>query len=124
MRHQKLTSLKHDNENNEEGEGSNTDYDSEDRKLFFTTSDLMEVMNRVGDGNFELQRRMPDGTTRKADESDIALSDFQSKIKQVCIFLLSNIKLNTVIAKVFFDLVKILIQKIFYCGFYKFDFLL
>ncbi len=70
---------------------------------FFTTSDLLKTINNVikdtgpnsnNDGNtatqsgsegFELQRRMPDGSTRRADEGDIALADFQSKMKQVSV---------------------------------------
>jgi len=72
-------------------------------KMFFTTSDLLNRINGVleeihsndsegdgGDGNngtdakgqFELQKKMPDGSTRKADENDMALADFQSKLKQ------------------------------------------
>lgn len=76
----------------------NTDDES---SIFFTTSDLLKTINNViketsneEQGNdltqgstcsegFELQRRMPDGSTRKADESDIELADFQSKMKQV-----------------------------------------
>ena len=82
---------------------------NDDESIFFTTSDLLKTINNVikETGNdelnpqncnnhngpvnsssstsegFELQKRMPDGSTRKADESDIALADFQSKMKQV-----------------------------------------
>lgn len=64
--------------------------------MFFTTSDLVNRMNAtlradadngvggvggVG-GGFELQRRFPDGRTRRADEADTAAADFQSKLKQ------------------------------------------
>ena len=34
-------------------------------------------------GGFELQRQLPNGTTRRADASDMALANFQSKLKQV-----------------------------------------
>jgi hypothetical protein len=85
--------------------------DDDDDQMFFTTSDLIQTINNVlkdnqpqpqvhndktnvnenlnsnsndeSVGGFELQRRLPDGTTRKADEKDIAMADFQSKIKQV-----------------------------------------
>ncbi len=75
---------------------------SKDQNLFFTTSDLIKTINGIlkenspqeihndddncgggGSGGFELQRRLPDGSTRKADESDLALADFQSKMKLV-----------------------------------------
>jgi len=62
-----------------------------DDKMFFTTSDLMEKMNstlRNGDTEnfgpqFELQKRLPDGSTRRANDSEMAMADFQSKLKQV-----------------------------------------
>ena len=77
---------------------------NENDHKFFTTSDLLKTINGIlkehspeeiasddgkrndestKSGGFELQRRLPDGSTRKADESDIAIADFQSKIKQV-----------------------------------------
>ena len=56
-----------------------------EKKMFFTTSDLMTIMNESSKGNFELQRRMPDGSTKRADESDMAVANFQSKMKQVCL---------------------------------------
>jgi hypothetical protein len=82
-------------------------------KMFFTTSDLLNQINEVihdnnpddvmegdeesetisdmnkskdrtrGKAGFELQKRLPDGSTRKADENDVAVADFQSKMKQV-----------------------------------------
>ena len=62
-------------------------------KMFFTTSDLINTMNTSiqqtnpnlpspQSGGFELQRKMPDGTYRRADESEIASANFQSKMKQ------------------------------------------
>jgi len=64
-----------------------------DDKMFFTTSDLMEKMNstlRNGDTKnfgpqFELQKRLPDGTTRRANDSEMAMADFQSKLKQAAV---------------------------------------
>lgn len=83
---------------------------TKERKLFFTTTDLIERLNstvaevsgedapanpknNVGcqpqsqQRGFELQRRMPDGSSRKADEGDRAVADFQSKIKQTAAVL-------------------------------------
>ena len=60
-----------------------SDVCKEEKKMFFTTSDLMEIMNKSSEGKFELQRRMPDGSTKRADEADVAAADLQSKIKQV-----------------------------------------
>mmetsp|Transcript_59744 Transcript_59744/g.88619 ORF Transcript_59744/g.88619 Transcript_59744/m.88619 type:complete len:524 (-) Transcript_59744:190-1761(-) len=68
----------------------------DDDRMFFTTSDLMKKMNDtfasvMGDDDndndddkpsIELQRRLPDGTTKRADEFDLAAADLQSKIKQ------------------------------------------
>ena len=63
-------------------------------KMFFTTSDLIKTMNTSiqqtnpnlpstqSEGGFELQRKMPDGTYRRADEAEIASANFQSKMKQ------------------------------------------
>lgn len=76
-------------------------------KLFFTTSELMERMNRTmasvfNDGvddfsedgsnqqhtgggfqpRVELQRRMPDGSLRRADDTDLAVADLQAKLRQ------------------------------------------
>lgn len=64
-----------------------------DDKMFFTTSDLMEKMNstlRNGDTEnfgpqFELQKRLPDGSTRRANDSEMAMADFQSKLKQAAV---------------------------------------
>ncbi len=82
--------------------------DDDPNQMFFTTSDLVKTINGIlkeneaefnearggggvanssssssGCGGFELQRRLPNGTTRRADENDMALADFQSKLKQV-----------------------------------------
>jgi len=65
-------------------------------KMFFTTSDLINTMNTSiqqtnpnlssnttqSGGGFELQRKMPDGSYRRADEAEIASANFQSKMKQ------------------------------------------
>ncbi|KAL3786488.1 hypothetical protein HJC23_010654 [Cyclotella cryptica] len=70
------------------------------KKMFFTASDLLQRINAsikdaaVGDdslssppsvtsmGGFELQRKMPDGSYRPADERELAAADFQAKMKQ------------------------------------------
>lgn len=72
------------------------------KKLFFTTSDLIERMNSaindakddiststsksVGDSNckggFELQMKLPDGSYRRAGDKEVAAADFQTKMKQ------------------------------------------
>ncbi|KAL7530776.1 hypothetical protein ACHAWF_003511 [Thalassiosira exigua] len=74
------------------------------KKMFFTTSDLVDRMNSAlrdagalgsqtagegggvggdgGGGGFELQRKLPDGSYRPADEREVAAADFQSKMKQ------------------------------------------
>ncbi len=63
--------------------------------MFVTASDLIQRMNSAitnayvennessGDAGFELQRKLPDGSYRPADESEIAAVDFQAKLKQV-----------------------------------------
>ena len=61
-------------------------------KMFFTTSDLINRMNTAiqaestpndaVEGGFELQRKMPDGSYRRADESELSAVDFQAKMKQ------------------------------------------
>ncbi|KAL9189912.1 hypothetical protein ACHAXT_009587 [Thalassiosira profunda] len=60
-------------------------------RMFFTTSDLVERMNAAmadaevpsqDGGGFELQRKLPDGSYRRAEESEMAAADFQAKMKQ------------------------------------------
>ena len=81
---------------------------TKERKLFFTTTDLIERLNstvaevsgedapanpknNVGcqpqsqQRGFELQRRMPDGSSRKADEGDRAVTEN-------CLFLVNNLR--------------------------------
>mmetsp|Transcript_30177 Transcript_30177/g.63942 ORF Transcript_30177/g.63942 Transcript_30177/m.63942 type:complete len:382 (-) Transcript_30177:142-1287(-) len=66
-----------------------------DGKMFFTTSDLIERMNSAikdanvdmpkaasESGGFELQRKMPDGSYRRAEKNEMAAADFQAKMKQ------------------------------------------
>lgn len=60
--------------------------------MFFTTSDLMKKMNAAmkdndsslpsDTGGFELQRKLPDGSYRPAEEGEMAAADFQTKLKQ------------------------------------------
>ena len=77
------------------------------KKMFFTTSDLIERMNlAINDANddilissaskslrdtkgmggntegFELQMKLPDGSYRRAEQKEIAAADFQTKMKQ------------------------------------------
>ena len=67
-------------------------------QMFLTTTDMLNRMNSAletnesdasGDGadsegpKFELQRRLPDGSTRRADEEERKAADMQSKLKQV-----------------------------------------
>lgn len=66
--------------------------DEKNKKLFVTTSDVMNHMNSVlkkmeGPDDvlaprFELQKRLPNGNTIKADERDTAVADMESKFKQ------------------------------------------
>eukprot|EP00581_Thalassiosira_minuscula_P018672 CAMPEP_0183734132 /NCGR_PEP_ID=MMETSP0737-20130205/42986_1 /TAXON_ID=385413 /ORGANISM="Thalassiosira miniscula, Strain CCMP1093" /LENGTH=361 /DNA_ID=CAMNT_0025967549 /DNA_START=76 /DNA_END=1161 /DNA_ORIENTATION=+ len=73
-----------------------TNIDAE-KKMFFTTSDLINRMNSAmreanadtnlpcapsDSGGFELQRKMPDGSYRRADDGEMAAADFQAKMKQ------------------------------------------
>ena len=60
--------------------------------MFFTTSDLLQRLNSsindsIGEeapsGGFELQRQMPDGSYRRAEERELAAANFQTKMKQV-----------------------------------------
>lgn len=66
-------------------------------KLFFTTTDLLNKINSViqenqeesssdAKGGFELQRRLPDGSTRLCTKDEAAAADFQAKLKQVRMF--------------------------------------
>ena len=82
-----------DNSNTTGGQsGTGAGQDDDGRKLFYTTTDLMGTMNRelqklerpddVLAPRFELQRRMPDGSTRPANESDVKAADMESKFKQ------------------------------------------
>lgn len=69
--------------------------DGDSKKLFFTTSDLMNTMNDVleklkrPDDNFsprfELQKRLPNGSTVKASEKDLKVADMDSKFKQAAL---------------------------------------
>ncbi|KAL7486280.1 hypothetical protein ACHAW6_011873 [Cyclotella cf. meneghiniana] len=70
------------------------------KKMFFTASDLLQRINSsIKDdafpndalssssssssvGGFELQRKMPDGSYRRADEKELAAADFHAKMKQ------------------------------------------
>lgn len=74
---------------------ANTTTDSmedEPFKMFFTTSYLLNTMNSaldklstdqdVASPRFELQKRLPDGSTVKADARDMAVADMESKFKQ------------------------------------------
>jgi len=83
-----------------------TTKDQEEKKLFFTTTDLLNKINTVlqqeqlkaspkssdtdpllqtqeDEPQFELQRRLPDGSTRKANNVETDYADFQAKLKQV-----------------------------------------
>lgn len=63
------------------------------KKLFYTTSDMVKTMNNTmasldspGDAispRVELQRRMPNGSTRRVTEKDMEAADMDSKLKQV-----------------------------------------
>lgn len=65
---------------------------AEKKPLFFTTSDIMKRMNAAikendsalssDTGGFELQRKLPDGSHRPANEAEVAAADFQTKMKQ------------------------------------------
>lgn len=67
--------------------------EDEKKQLFFTTSDLvnrlnghLESMEKPTDEGvnprFELQKRLPDGSTRRASEEELAAADMQTKVKQ------------------------------------------
>jgi tetratricopeptide (TPR) repeat protein len=61
-------------------------------KMFITTSDLLNTMNKtldematdqdIASPRFELQKRLPDGSTVKADAADMAVADMESKFTQ------------------------------------------
>ena len=72
------------------GKNAGEDADASPR-MFFTTSDRVERMNAAmadadvpsqDGGGFELQRKLPDGSYRRAEESEMAAADFQAKMKQ------------------------------------------
>jgi hypothetical protein len=76
--------------------------------MFFTTTDLLNRMNSAiksaaieGSGpsssevgGFELQRKMPDGSYRRAEKSELKAADFQAKMKQVRCFTHFDVSLN------------------------------
>ena len=78
--------------------GNNDEQKKKKKKLFYTTSDMMKTINKsiasldssddAISPRVELQRRMPDGSTRRADERDLEAADMDSKLKQVRMSLL------------------------------------
>jgi len=71
---------------------------NKNKSLFLTTSTVMDTMNSIlsqdetlksscnGEQeppHFELQRRFPDGRTRRASDEELAACNFESKILQV-----------------------------------------
>mmetsp|Transcript_2178 Transcript_2178/g.3330 ORF Transcript_2178/g.3330 Transcript_2178/m.3330 type:complete len:421 (+) Transcript_2178:203-1465(+) len=66
--------------------------DDTKKQLFFTTSDFVKRLNanvaelegpeEVNKPRFELQKKLPDGSTRKAYDDELAAADMQTKIKQ------------------------------------------
>jgi tetratricopeptide (TPR) repeat protein len=64
--------------------------EDEPKKLFLTTTDLLNTMNHAlskmdEEGiqpRFELQKRLPNGNTAKCSEQDMAVADMESKFKQ------------------------------------------
>ena len=66
--------------------------EDEPLNMFFTTSHLLNTMNSALDKlttdqddvspRFELQKRLPDGSTVKADARDMAVADMESKFTQ------------------------------------------
>lgn len=72
--------------------------DDKKKRLFYTTSDMMKTINKsiasldspddVISPRVELQRRMPDGSTRRADDKDLEAADMDSKLKQVSLMVL------------------------------------
>lgn len=72
---------------------NNDEERNEKKKLFYTTSDMMKTINKsiasldspddAISPRVELQRRMPDGSTRRANEKDMEAADMDSKLKQV-----------------------------------------
>lgn len=72
---------------------NNNDSKEENKKLFYTTSDMLKTINKSIQSldspddaispRVELQRRMPDGSTRRANDADLRAADFESKMKQV-----------------------------------------
>jgi tetratricopeptide (TPR) repeat protein len=66
--------------------------DEGEKKLFFTTTDLLNKMNSVlsrlegpddvVSPRFELQKRLENGSTVPADAKDMAIADMESKFKQ------------------------------------------
>ena len=60
---------------------------------FITTSDVLNQLNKqlsdlsTGDGRFELQKRLPDGSAIPATKDEIAASDFKTKLEQSAKFV-------------------------------------
>ena len=74
--------------------GERKDQDEPNKNLFITTSDVLRIINgaldkleanpedRLRQPRFELQKRLPDGSTIKADAADMAVADMESKLSQ------------------------------------------
>mmetsp|Transcript_11496 Transcript_11496/g.29093 ORF Transcript_11496/g.29093 Transcript_11496/m.29093 type:complete len:415 (-) Transcript_11496:13-1257(-) len=63
------------------------------KSSFVTTSDVLNQLNKqlsdlsTGDGRFELQKRLPDGSAIPATKDEIAASDFKTKLEQSAKFV-------------------------------------
>lgn len=77
--------------------------DQKKKKLFYTTSDMLKTINKSIaslDGppddpispRVELQRRMPDGSTRRATDQDLKAADMDSKLKQVLLAVTTSMQ--------------------------------
>jgi tetratricopeptide (TPR) repeat protein len=72
----------------------NNDFEEKRTKIFITTSDLLKSMNKAIESvsagetentpapRFELQKRLPNGYSVKADAADLAAADMESKFSQ------------------------------------------
>jgi hypothetical protein len=89
-----MVTLEADSRTTRHGDEGSSSSSGNKKKLFYTTSDMMTTMNKALsemdspddhgiNPRVELQRRMPDGTTRRADENDLEAADMDSKFKQV-----------------------------------------
>jgi tetratricopeptide (TPR) repeat protein len=93
-----MTTIRLERQQSSSEEETTAKHDNEVPELpFVTTSDVLKQLNKqledssspgeILQPRFELQKRLPDGSTIPANESDLACSDLQTKLQQSATFV-------------------------------------